>query len=288
MTRLTRHALLAAAAGIGALLAAGAAHAQADKPITVGLDGTFAPHAMPKVGGKPGEVEGFNVDLANEIARRLKRPINIVAQEFSGLIPALNAGRFDWLAAPTTVTPERAKNLLFTEGYLNTYYQIVLKKSSPDIARLEDLKGKKVTVNKGSAYDKWADTNKDRYGFEVLAFPTQTDAVQAVMAGRADANLGGNTVVAWAAKQNPTLKLGARIDEGLMWAAPFRKDDVAGRNQVENAIECMKLDGTIAKLHEKWFGTKPEPGSAAVTVFKGYGVPGTEGHDPAEHKPQCG
>jgi polar amino acid transport system substrate-binding protein len=270
------------------LFAAGAALAQANKPITVGLDGTFAPHAMPKVGGKPGEVEGFNVDLATEIAKRLKRPINIVAQEFSGLIPALNAGRFDWLAAPTTVTPERAKNLLFTEGYLNTYYQLLLKKSAPDITGLEDLKGKKITVNKGSAYDKWADTNKDKYGFEVLAFPTQTDSVQAVMAGRADANLGGNTVVAWAAKQNPTLKLGAKIDEGLMWAAPFRKDDVAGRNQVENAIECMKLDGTIAQLHEKWFAIKPEPGSAAVTVFKGYGVPGTEGYDPIEHTPQCG
>jgi len=284
MIRLFHHAALA---GVGLLFAASTSLAQADKPITVGLDGTFAPHAMPKVGGKPGEVEGFNVDLANEIAKRLKRPINVVAQEFSGLIPALNAGRFDWLAAPTTVTPERAKNLLFTEGYLNTYYQLLLKKSAPDIAKMEDLKGKKLTVNKGSAYDKWADLNKEKYGFEVLAFPTQTDSVQAVMAGRADANLGGNTVVAWAAKQNPTLKLGAKIDEGLMWAAPFRKDDVAGRNQVENAIECLKLDGTIARLHEKWFGIKPEPGSAAVTVFKGYGVPGTEGYDPTEHTPKC-
>ncbi len=288
MLRLTsRASKTALAAGLAALLVASPVAAQADKPINVGLDGTFAPHAMPKVGGKPGEVEGFNVDLANEIAQRLKRPINIVAQEFSGLIPALNAGRFDWLAAPTTVTPERSKNLLFTEGYLNTYYQLVLKKSAPDIAKLEDLKGKKITVNKGSAYDKWADQNKEKYGFEVLAFPTQTDGVQAVLAGRADANLGGNTVVAWAAKQNPTLKLGAKIDQGLVWAAPFRKDDVAGRNQVENAIECMKLDGTIAKLHEKWFGTKPEPGAAAVTVYKGYGVPDTESHDPTEHKPQC-
>ena len=49
---------------------------------------------------------------------------------------------------------------------------------------------------------------------------------------------GANQGIAMSAKQNPTLKLGARIDEGLMWAAPFRKDDVAGRNQVEIAIEC--------------------------------------------------
>ena len=42
----------------------------------------------------------------------------------------------------------------------------------------------------------------------------------------------------------------------------------------------MKLDGTIANMHEKWFGVKPPPGSAAVTVFPGYGVPGMAGYDP--------
>jgi len=49
----------------------------------------------------------------------------------------------------------------------------------------------------------------------------------------------------------------------------------------------MKLDGTIAKLHEKWFGAKPAPGSAAVTVYPGYGVPGMPGYDPTEHTPAC-
>ena len=49
----------------------------------------------------------------------------------------------------------------------------------------------------------------------------------------------------------------------------------------------MKLDGTIAAMHEKWFGIKPAPGSAAVTVFPGYGVPGMAGYDPTEHTPEC-
>jgi len=80
---------------------------------------------MAKLGGG---VEGFNVDLANQIARRLKRPINIEATQFSGLIPGLNAKKYDWIAAPTTVTPERAKALLFTEGYLDTDFQFLDKK----------------------------------------------------------------------------------------------------------------------------------------------------------------
>ena len=63
--------------------------------------------------------------------------------------------------------------------------------------------------------------------------------------------------------------------------------DPQERETVENALECMKMDGTLAKLHEKWFGYAPKPGSAAATVFPGYGVPGMAGYDPTEHKPTC-
>src|SRR5215470_16770245 len=72
-----------------------------------------------------GGYQGFNIDLANEIGKRVKRTVIIDAAQFSGLIPALQAGTYDFLSAPTTVTPERAENLLFTEGYLNTDYQFL-------------------------------------------------------------------------------------------------------------------------------------------------------------------
>ena len=153
--------------------------------------------------------------------------------------------------------------------------------------KLEDLKGKVVAVNKGSAYDSWARDLEPKIGWKVESFGTQTDAVQAVLAGRADANVAGNTAIAWAAKNNPQLELSYYYSTGLVWAAPLRKDSTELRKQLENAIECMKLDGTIAKMHEKWFGIKPPPGSAAVTVFPGYGVPGMTGYDPTEHKPEC-
>jgi polar amino acid transport system substrate-binding protein len=203
-------------------------------------------------------------------------------------VPALQAGTIDYVAAPTTVTKERADNMLFTEGYLNTDFQFLIKKGAPKIEKLEDLKGKTVSVNKGSAYDSWARGLEEKIGWKVESFGTQTDAVQAVLAGRADANVAGNTVIAWAAKNNPQLELSYLHSTGLVWAAAFRKDSDALRKTVENAIECMKLDGTIAKMHEKWFGIKPAPGSAAVTVYPGYGVPNMPGYDPAEHKPECG
>ncbi len=280
---MTRYALLLGGAAL--FLATPSAFAQEPAPLRAAVDGTFAPHAFPSLSGG---YEGFNIDLANEIAKRLKRKIIIDAAQFSGLVPALLAGTYDFLAAPTTVTKERAENMLFTEGYLNTDFQFLIKKGSPKVAKLEDLKGKVVSVNKGAVYDSWARDLEAKIGWRVESFGTQTDAVQAVLVGRSDANMAGNTVIAWAVKNNPQLELSYLYSTGLVWAAPLRKDSGEMRKTIENAIECMKLDGTIAKMHEKWFGVPPAPGSAAVTVFPGYGVPDMPGYDPTAHTPSCG
>jgi polar amino acid transport system substrate-binding protein len=266
-----------------AVLTAAPALAQ-EPPLRTGVDGTFAPHAMPMLAGG---IQGFNVDLANEIAKRLNRKITIDAAQFSGLIPALQAGTYDFLAAPVTVTRERADNLLFTEGYLNTDFQFVVRKDAPEITKLEDFKGKVIAVNKGAAYDSWARDLAAKIGWSVESFGTNTDAVQAVISGRAYANVAGNTAVAWAAKNNPAIKLSYLYSTGLVWATPVRKDNVELRRKLDVVIECMKRDGTMAKMHEKWFGTKPAPGSAAATVYPGYGVPDMPGYDATEHPAAC-
>ena len=122
---------------LAALLAATPLAAEEGAPLKTAVDGTFAPHAMPKLGGG---YEGFNIDLADEIAKRLKRKSVIDAVQFSGIVPALQAGTYDYVAAPTTVTKERADNMLFTEGYLNTDFQFLIKKGAPKVEKLEDLK----------------------------------------------------------------------------------------------------------------------------------------------------
>jgi ABC-type amino acid transport substrate-binding protein len=277
---------------VGSLLAAAAllaptalVQAQGGKgPIRTGVDATFAPHAMPRLGGG---LEGFNIDLGNEIAKRLGRPIEIEGTQFSGLVPGLNAGKYDFILAPTTLTEERAKTMLFTEGYLDTDYMFVQKKAAKPIASLEDTKGMTISVNKGSAYESWAKANADKYGFKYAIYDTNADAVQAVISGRADANLAGNTVSQWAAKQNNQVKTSYRIKTGLVWAIPFRKDDTAARNEVSMAIKCLKSDGTLAKLHEKWFGEKPAADSATATIAPGHGHPGAPGYDAAPVKPTC-
>ena len=274
-TKLTGLALALSAAFCGAAMA---------QTIQTAVDATFAPHAMRKLDGT---IEGFNVDMAMEIGKRLKRPVNIEGTQFSGLIPGLNAKKYDWIAAPTTVTPQRAEQMLFTEGYLDTDFQFLVKKSDAEINSLDDLKGKTISVNKGSAYETWAKENMGKFGFKFDIYDTNADAVQAVLSGRANANFAGNTVVAWAAKQNPMVKTTYTIKTGLVWAIPLRLDDRAGRAVLSNAVKCMKMDGTYARLHEKWFGSKPAADSAAVKVSPGHGVVGMPGYDPTPNTPQC-
>ncbi|MBI4184214.1 MAG: transporter substrate-binding domain-containing protein [Proteobacteria bacterium] len=277
------YAAILAGGALVLIAAAGGADAQ-QRAIKVALDATFAPHAMPKMGGG---VEGFNVDMAEEIAKRMKAKLELTAAEWSGLIPGMQAGKFDFLAAPTTVTEERAKSMLFSEGYLNTDYQFLVRKDAPEFKKLEDLKGRTISVNKGNVYDQWARERIATYGWNVESYATQVDAVQAVIAGRADLSLSGDTSIAWAAKQNPQLKLSFAVETGRVWAIPFRKDAVELRREVENVVECMKLDGTFAKLNEKWLGVAPRPRAVATTVVMGYGEPGFTGYDPTPHTPKC-
>ena len=250
----------------------------------VALDGTFAPHAMPKMAGG---VEGFNVDLANEIGKRLNVKMDITAAQWSGLIPGMQAGTYDFLVAPTTLTESRSKSMLFTEGYLNTDFQFVVKAGTKPITGLKQFRGKIISVNKGSAYDKWARGLQNKIGWKVESYGTNTDAVQAVISGRAFANVAGNTVSAWAVKKNSQIQLSYLHSTGKVFSMPFRKNSIELRNKVDNVLECMKLDGTFAKMSEKWFGVTPAPGSAAVTVHAGYGQPGFAGFVPTPHVPNC-
>src|SRR5438874_6855250 len=283
------HRRLAALASVAIVALACASPARAQEklpPLRTGVDGTFAPHAMPKLGGG---IEGFQVDLFTEVARRMKREITIDAVSFSTLIPGMLSGRYDFVAAPTTVTKERAENMLFTAGYLWTAYQFGIRKGTPPIKDWSDLKGKVVSVNKGTPYETLSKQMGEKLGFSVQAYDTQPDATQAVLSGRAYATLGGNTTIVYAASKNPQFVADLELkDTRAHWAAPFRKDSVALRNEMQDVLDCMKKDGTIAKLSEKWFGHAPAPDALERVITPGYGVPGMPGYDPTPHPLKCG
>ena len=259
------------------------AYTHVDKPIQVGTDFGIAPFVF----RTPAGPEGFSVDMIKEVARRIKRPgVEIADMNMSGLISALMSKRIEMMVNPFGITAERAERMLFTEAYLGTGNAFIIRKSD-QMKGLADLKGKVLAVNRGTISDTWATENAAKYGFEVQRYDNFPDSVQAVITRRAFAALNEIPTANFAATQNPQIEVGFAEYTGRNFGFALRLESVAFRNQVEEAIECMKLDGWLVKNYEKWF-KQPAPNDPALkTVFPGWGPPGLKGHDPTPHTPKC-
>ena len=154
----------AIAFGAAAMLVAGTVSAETMK---VAADVGYSPHVMASASGG---VEGYNVDIMDEMAKRMGVKHEVIDQEWSGIFAGLAAGKYVVIIAPTTVTKERAGKMLFGEPYFEVNYQFLLKKGSPQVNKLGDLAGKKIAVNKGNFYDKWlsAPERMDKYKWELV------------------------------------------------------------------------------------------------------------------------
>lgn len=272
-----------------ALLMATPALAQdADHPATeklkVACDLGFAPFCFKTTAG---ETTGFTYDLSVALAEKLGRPgVEVTDSNFSAIFAGLYSKRYEMIPAPTNITPERAQQMLFSEPYMPTGLGFLVKKGGK-IAGLEDLKGKALSVNNGSISDKWLTDNEAKYGYTIQRYNKNADAVQAVMIGRAFANVADAPVSRYVSTQTPAAEVAYVLDSGRNFGLAFRKEDTAFRAKVEAALECMKTDGTLAKIHEKWFGVKPDAGSSTAKIYPGVGAPDFEGYDATEQKAAC-
>ncbi|MDO9524447.1 MAG: transporter substrate-binding domain-containing protein, partial [Gemmobacter sp.] len=157
------------------------------EPLRVAADVGYAPWAMRSASG---ETSGFSVDMAEAIAKRLGRDgVEVIDVNFSAIFAGLFAERYDMIVAPMQVTEARAEELLFTEGYLTSGLALVAATGNDSISGPEDLKGKILATNNGSQTDIWATENEAKYGYTIQRYDKDTDAMQAVVVGRADADI---------------------------------------------------------------------------------------------------
>jgi polar amino acid transport system substrate-binding protein len=249
------------------------------------VDATYSPHAMRDLSGN---LVGFNIDLAEAMGKELGQKITIDGVEWNAVVPGLMSRKYDYIAAPMTVTPELAKSFIFTEGYLKSIYAFVQKKGTPDIKTADDLKGKVITVNKGNPMERWLQAHQQEYGYTFQSFGTNADAVQAVISGRAYANLATMPVIRWAAKQNPLLVPSTfSVDSGNVISMAFRNDDTALRAKFSNALKCLKQKGVVSALVQKWMGYTPTADDLPVKLDPGTGIAGLPGYDPTPVTPVC-
>lgn len=219
--------------------------------IVIGMDDSFPPMEFRD---SSNNLQGFDIDLANEISERLNIKVEFMPTDWNGVIQSLNAKRFDIILSALSVTAEREKEIAFSKPYLNEKQIIVVAKDNTDINAPEDLKGKTVGVQLGStsedAIKSIASTIK-----EVKKYEKNTEALQDLAIGRTQAVVVDELVARYYIKEHSgKYRIAAKDLGSEPIAVGFRKDDTATKEKFDKVLDEIKKDGTMEAISKKWFG----------------------------------
>ena len=252
-----------ASAVVAAAVALGIGGAALAETLIVGAYPANPPWEAKK---EDGTFEGFEVDLVNEIGKRIGADIEIQDLGFQALFAATSSGRIDMAISSITITDERLQNQAFTQGYYDSDLALVSRQDS-GIAGMEDMKGKPIGAISTSTGEAWIKENTEKLGLgEYRGYNTQQDLILDTQAGRIAGAVGDIAGFQYAFQQIPDMHVVERIGTGDRFAIMLPKGS-PNLERVNAAITEIKEDGTMAALHEKWLGVAPDSGTATVTVM---------------------
>ncbi|MNW25829.1 Cystine-binding periplasmic protein precursor [compost metagenome] len=225
--------------------------------LKVGTMGTYPPYTFLN---KQNEVDGFDPDIAKEVAKRLGVKAEFTTQEFSGLIPSLQTSKFDVVASQVTITDERKQQIDFSDGYITNSVKIIVNSSNNDITKLEDFKGKTIGVGLGTNDESYLRNEVlPKYGpFEIKTYNDVITSLKDLDVGRIDATINNLYALKPLVDQNG-FKIKA-VGEPIKSDQPgiaLRKDNPELRDAINQALADMKSDGTYETIFKKWFGEAP-------------------------------
>ena len=219
------------------------------KVLKVGFEGTYPPFNF--VDDKQNYI-GFDVDISNELAKRLGVETEFIATKWDSLLGGLKSDKFDIIIGQMTVTEERKKSVDFTDPYVVTGSVLVTREDTNDITKLEDIKGKNVGVGGGTTFEEVANSVD---GANVKLYKAVSDYVQDLQNKRLDVIINDQLLMGYNIKENNLpLKITSEIlnkDEIGMAINKGNEDFV---DKINEAIAAMKEDGTYDEIYKKWFG----------------------------------
>jgi len=242
---------------VGALATTAGADATLDRiktrgELVIGTSGVYPPFEYVE----NGVLVGFDIDLGNLVAEKLGVKAQFVKIEWKGIIAALKSGRADILITAMTKTPDRAEQIGFSVPYYTTAMAIMVRKSDTAISGRDDLKGKILGAEQGSRGEVEAKSVNAR---EVKIYDSVMLAFKDLEAGRVEAvteMLPASMYLI--ARQYKGLKVAATYKEGVV-GVNTRLEDKGLLAAIDGAIEALKAEGKLDRLHEKWFGEVYRP-----------------------------
>ncbi len=226
--------------------------AYATTDIKVGMSGKYFPFTFVKMD----KLQGFEVDLWDEIGRRNDYNVEYVTASFSGLFGLLQNKHINTISNQITVTAERQAKFLFSDPYVIDGAQITVRKGNDSIQGLEDLAGKRVAVNLGSNFEQLLRNYDTDNKINIATYETALE--HDVALGRADAFIMDRlSAIALIKKSNLPLQLAGTPFETIENAWPFLNNAEGKKlqQQVNKALIDMRNDGTLATISQKWFDT---------------------------------
>ncbi len=220
------------------------------KVIRVGSETTFPPFEFTK----DDKYVGFDLDLADAVIKQMGSQMEFKSMGFDALIPAVQSGQIDLIAAGLDATPEREKQVAFSDPYFTQNgYIIIVRKDNDDIKDWADLEGKNVGAQVGTQQVKLAQEAK---AAQVKQLDSNSQAFMELQAKTLDAVVIDQPVGMYYLKQggDKDLKIvgTSKGANGMVFAV--KKENKELQAAVNKALKEIKANGTYDKIFEKWFG----------------------------------
>ena len=263
------------AIAVASLIAAPLAQAAPPSNVSIGVEGAFPPWNMTM---PDGTLAGFDIDLTHDLCRRAKLDCTLVAGDWAGLIPALNAGKFD-LVLTLGINEARKKVVDFTIPYASGVATFLVPKDSPltampmlgarlnlnDHAVADPVMAQIGTMLKGKTIGVVMSTSQEQLirayygqGVEIRTYKSSPERDFDLQSGRIDAGFDSG-VYGMATLSKPgheDIVMAGPLIKGAMLATEvafgLRKGDAQLKDTFDDAIRSAAADGTIRALSVKW------------------------------------
>ena len=227
------------------------ANALAVDKYKVGIEGAYPPFNNKNASG---QVVGFDYDIAMALCAKMKAECEVVTSDWDGIIPALNAKKYDFIVSSLSITDDRKQAVDFTDPYYSNKQQFVAKKGVDFKTDIESLKSKKLGTQRSTQAATWLE---DNVGGDIALYDTQENAYLDLASGRVDALLADKYAIYGWLKDDPAGKdyefKGNPINEDDKVGIALRKGESDLRTKLNIALKEIKEDGTYKKINDKYF-----------------------------------
>ncbi|WP_143047584.1 lysine/arginine/ornithine ABC transporter substrate-binding protein [Thorsellia anophelis] len=233
-------------------------HAALPETLRLGTNPAYAPFSYKN---PDNQVAGFDIDLGNEICKRLSIECSWVEGEFDALIPGLLAQKNDVIISSLSITPQRMEQINFSDKLYSANSRLIAEKGSDLEPTIESLQGKSVGVLQGSVQEAYANDKWRVNGVDVIAYQNQDLVYDDLLAGRLDSAFQDEAAASYGFLQDESGKdhafAGPAVKDDIYFGpgtgAGLRKEDEELRDAINNVLAQMLEDGTYEEIAKKYF-----------------------------------